>query len=228
MTTACKIACLRYLIGIGLLTRCGSPTQEAPATTSALKNASSEVAERSYDAKIQKAFGETERAIADNRYQQASIGYECASMGERGRVVFYEDESGLQKITFWHGHDHGGVTKDYYLQDGRLYFAFVTQDQWHFVSGDPQETESTVKEQRIYLDEGQPVKCLRKEFTYVGGEDDNPTNSIPNKTVSCDTTLMNEINQDLLFLERLHAQPASSTGCLYTYDRKGGKAFRAL
>ncbi|MEM1443171.1 MAG: hypothetical protein AAGF67_12570 [Verrucomicrobiota bacterium] len=85
-----------------------------------------------------------------------------------GKVTKYFQNGQLVKANYVFGAgDHGGADETYYYHNGQLFFIYVAQSSWRFtgntLSNGESETIDSMVEHRLYFQNGNLIRHLRKE-----------------------------------------------------------------
>lgn len=115
-----------------------------------------------------------------------SMSFKYSCQGEKGGTVTYFSDKGqlLLVVHRYHEYDHYSGVDRYFVNEDRLYFAHLHGVSWSFEEGGG--TRDNVKEQRIYVVNQRPVRCLEKKYTIKSNASHNPLpDTVSNKEVSC-------------------------------------------
>ncbi|MFD2825899.1 hypothetical protein ACFSYG_05405 [Leeuwenhoekiella polynyae] len=137
---------------------------------------------------IKKEYSRLTQLLKTKDLDSTSFTYNCN--GEKsGTVVFFSDTTGLKVIRHAHNeYSHFEAADLYYLRDEVPFFVFSTNTTWSFSGGtaDAPQTTDNVVENRFYLLNGEPVDCLRKQYS-IKSDEANPVNpnTITNQKTDC-------------------------------------------
>jgi len=144
-----------------------------------------------------------------------SISYKYNCNGERnGTIIYYSDNGKLAVIKhLYNEYSHFSAIDQYFVSDGKLYFAFLDRSVWSFEPGQAAEgaTKDDITEQRLYINEEKPLLCLEKKYTTRPQSANNPNpESIESKEVKCKNLepVLKDYNRLLAFKD------ASTHDCL--------------
>lgn len=142
-----------------------------------------------------------------------SFEYTCGNGERSGTVSYFSQEGNLRLIIHRYSeYSHYSAEDQYFVRDSILYFAFLKGISWTFEEGPEGSTRDNITEQRVYLLDMQPVKCLEKKYIIRSQVKENPLpESVPNKEVKCasSSSLVKSYHQ----LLQHHRNPPAS-GCL--------------
>lgn len=167
---------LNYLILLlVLLTACGQTPIQADAITETETEEASENTPINSIQQIKEAYSVVEKLFFTAQLKLDSLDYECENDRKGGILNYYKQGEQLRLIkhAYYEG-DHSAVTEEFYLKDGKLFFAFVEESYWMFDSELPENTDfdptnpptkDVIKEFRYYFQaDGTPLQCLEKEY----------------------------------------------------------------
>ncbi|RZK39434.1 MAG: hypothetical protein EOO90_18790 [Pedobacter sp.] len=137
---------------------------------------------------IKKGYASVVQKMDKGLLDSLSFKYNCDN--ERsGTVTYYSENSKVVSIAHRYAeYDHHSAVDQYFLQDDKLYFAFLNTTYWSFQSGAAAEgaTKDDITEQRIYLIDNTAVECLEKKYTILSEASNNPVPAtVPNKKIKC-------------------------------------------
>ncbi|GHE23328.1 hypothetical protein [Sphingobacterium griseoflavum] len=163
-------------------------------------------------AAIQDAYTQTMSRLEKGAMDSTFFDYDCH--GERnGRVIYFTEKGSLVLIKHYYGeYSHHEVHETFFVRDGKPFFQFRRATSWSFEHGAAEgATKDQVIEQRIYLRNEQPFRCLQKNYVMRSKANDNPIpDQLPNKDVDC-TSAASTLTSFAL-LAKYEQQP--TTGCL--------------
>ncbi len=210
-----SIAC--YMAAFLLILSC---TQRSQTTTGSQDSLSADTAVASPDTlthskpglstveDIRRSYTATIGKLQRGELDSASFTYDCS--GERSGTVSYFTEAGNLKMIIhrYSEYSHYSATDRYFVQDNQLYFAYLNGVSWTF-DGAEGATRDDITEQRIYLVDEKPVKCLEKKYTTRSAATDNPkSETVPSKDVKCKPAAA--ILKPYQILLKYHNKPAPS------------------
>lgn len=133
---------------------------------------------------IQKAYASVMKQFGDGTLDSTSFKYSCQEE-KGGTVTYFSDKGKLRMVVHrYHEYDHYFAVDRYFVEDNKLYFAYLNGVSWSFEDGGG--TRDNVTEQRIYVVNQQPVRCLEKKYVIRSNGIDNPlSETVPNKEVDC-------------------------------------------
>lgn len=214
---------LFLLCCLGLLLACESPnaTEQSESTAITATSTESSTSTPTHAApaaedpieSIRSRFKATMAGLEDGSLTKSAVAFECDEDPISGEIWYYTDASGSIKMiedSYTMG-DHGGKTIQYFLDDGELYFQFVTIGSWQF-DVDGEGTIDRTEEYRYYVDQDQLIRCLKK--AYEVSSKDNTTPKAKNEPTDCpDLASLKEAAQRLEALRNQPNAPAVVTRC---------------
>jgi hypothetical protein len=135
---------------------------------------------------IQKAYADIAAKLEHGDLDSTAFKYDCH--GEKNGTISYFTEKGKLRLVIhrYNEYDHYSVVDRYYVRDSTMFFAHTNSVTWAFDGGLEGSTKNNIKEKRIYLVDGKPIKCLEKKFIVLSAAADNPSSeSVPNREVDC-------------------------------------------
>ncbi|PWG78701.1 hypothetical protein [Pararcticibacter amylolyticus] len=160
---------------------------------------------------IQKAYAGIMDKAEKGALDSTTFKYSCN--GEKNGTVSYYTEKGRLRLIVhqYNEYDHYSATDRYFVQDSTLFFVHRQNTTWSFESGPEGTTRDNITEQRIYLVNQKPVKCLEKKYTVRSKAKNNPDPAtIPNKETNCSSIKSVITPYQLLFKHR----QKPTQGCL--------------
>ncbi|WP_437789977.1 hypothetical protein [Sorangium sp. So ce693] len=120
------------------------------------------------DPRIQKIRALYQDIQARNDLKRSELRFECAGGEGRGELRLYQADGAVQKAEIAAADaGHGESTYQFYYDQGQLVFALHDDGSWAFdgTRGTPDKpaTTSSVTQRRYYLQEGEPVLCIKKQ-----------------------------------------------------------------
>jgi hypothetical protein len=135
---------------------------------------------------IQKAYAtiimQKERGALDS----TGFTYNCRDE-KRGTVSYFSENGHLKLIVHkYNEYDHHSAEDNYFVSDSTLIFTYTITVLWSFESGAEGATKDNITEQRIYLVDQKPLKCLEKKYVIRSQAKNNPrSEDVANKEVNC-------------------------------------------
>lgn len=182
-------------------------------TDTVLKNPGAVIQNTSSVPGIKQAFAITDNKLKRGLLDSVSYKYDCS--GERnGTVTYYSDNGKLALIEhLYNEYSHFSAIDQYFVNEGNLYFTYLDRSVWSFESGQAVEgtTKEEIIEQRLYINNEQPLLCMEKKYTTRPQSTDNPNpESLESKEVKCKG--LEPVLKD--FSNLLAFKSASSHDCL--------------
>jgi hypothetical protein len=137
---------------------------------------------------IQKAYELISIQKNQGLLDSASFKYDCR--GEKnGEVSYFSKDGQLRMIVHrYNEYSHHSAADHYYIMDSVLFFVYNNRLSWTFDSGPQGSTKDDITEQRIYLIDQKPLRCLEKKFVVRSKDVNNPKSEmVANKVVDCKT-----------------------------------------
>lgn len=135
---------------------------------------------------IKKEFAVLNEKLLAKKLDSTGFDYNCEE--EEGEVHFYYENQKLKMVKHFYGDSHFSSITKYYVKNDQVFFIFKDDTLWQFDGGTPEKpiTKDSINQQRIYLQNGNPIQCLEKSYTIrsVGKNVDPET--VPNKEGKCD------------------------------------------
>lgn len=135
---------------------------------------------------IKKEFAILNNKLLSKKFDSTGFNYNCEET--EGEVHFYYENKELKMVKHFYGDSHFSSVTKYYVKNDQVFFIFKDDTLWQFDGGTPEKpiTKDSINQQRIYLQKGNPIQCLEKNFTIrsVGKNVDPET--VPNKQGKCD------------------------------------------
>ncbi|MGZ8545150.1 MAG: hypothetical protein ACXWV0_07625, partial [Flavisolibacter sp.] len=104
-----------------------------------------------------------------------------------GAVSYFSQKGQLRLIIHrYNEYDHHAAEEYYYVKDSALFFVYNKELLWSFDSGPQGSTRDNITEQRVYLIDKKPTRCLEKKYVIRSHAANNPSpDTVPNKEISC-------------------------------------------
>ncbi|RYE55792.1 MAG: hypothetical protein EOP48_09420 [Sphingobacteriales bacterium] len=162
-------------------------------------------------ASIQNAYANIVSKNKAGSLDSTSFKYSCHGEKE-GSVSYFTEKGRLVMIVHrYNEYDHYSAEDRYYVKDSTLFFSFNKSVTWAFESGPEGATKDNIKERRVYLAGGEPIKCLEKNFVIRSQVKDNPrSEKVPSVEVDC--PLSGTVMKPYQLLVKYRNNPSS--GCL--------------
>ena len=159
---------------------------------------------------IKKTYEMTLAQLKNGVLDSTSFKYSCNNE-RNGTVSYFLDKGALRMIVHrYNEYSHHSAEDYYFVKDSILFFTYFERVSWSF-DGPEGSTKDNVTEQRVYLIDQKPIRCLEKKFVVRSKESNNPkSETVANKEVSC-ASLESVINPFLVLLK--HRENPTST-CL--------------
>lgn len=137
---------------------------------------------------IQKAYEMISKQIKKGNFDSTTFKYNCNNE-KSGEVSYFSQNGQLRMIVHrFNEYSHHSATDYYYVNDSLLFFVHNKRISWSFESGAAGATKDIITEQRVYLIDQKPIRCLEKKFEIRSQASDNPESElVPNRTVNCST-----------------------------------------
>jgi len=135
-------------------------------------------------ADIKKEYTYVTSRIESSRMDSASFNYNCNDE-KKGTVTYFTENGQLRMIKHaYNEYSHFSAVDNYFVKDSTPFFVLQRRLAWSFV--DEKQTKDDVTENRVYIIDQKPVKCLQKEFTVYSNTKDAPqANTVANKEIKC-------------------------------------------
>ncbi|KQT23220.1 hypothetical protein ASG22_12605 [Chryseobacterium sp. Leaf405] len=135
---------------------------------------------------IKKEFAVLNEKLLAKKLDSTSYDYNCEEL--EGDVHFYYENKKLKMVKHFFADSHFSSVTKYYVKNDQVFFIFKDDTLWQFDGGTPEKpiTKDSINQQRIYLQNSNPIQCLKKNFTIRSvGKNVNPE-TVPNKKGNCD------------------------------------------
>ncbi len=195
-STDCNIMrklCFTLTLFIGF--SCGESTSSDPAEKYAPERGTGTTAEvsmisadSSHSLKnmedIKREYANLTSALQSNNIDSVSFSYNCYDE-KKGKVIYFSDGDGLRLLRHtYNEYSHFSGTDEYFVKDDSLFFVFYDHVSWSFTGEG--ETKDNVTENRFYIIDGKPIKCLEKKFTIRSSSSGNmQPQAAENKETDC-------------------------------------------
>ena len=159
---------------------------------------------------IQQAYTMVSKKLKDGALDSVSFKYSCNNE-ENGTVSYFSERGQLRLIVHrYNEYSHFSATDQYFVKDSTLFFVYKKSILWSF-NGPQGSTKDSITEQRVYLIDQQPIRCLQKTFVIHSHATDNPrSETVTNKEVNCAS--QKSVIKPYRLLARYHNN--ATTGCL--------------
>jgi len=136
-------------------------------------------------ADIKEEFAVLNAKLQSKQLDSSGFTYECAETS--GEAGFYYEGGQLSVIKHFTADSHFSSVTRYYLKNDEIFFILKEDAVWSFDGGTAEKpvTKDDISQQRVYLVEGSPVKCLEKEFTLRSAGSNPDPEKIPNREIDC-------------------------------------------
>ncbi|MBV8326750.1 hypothetical protein [Chryseobacterium sp.] len=150
---------------------------------------------------IKKEYAILHSQLEANKFKSSTFTYDCDNEIS-GEIKYYSDQSEIRVIEHSYAeHDHFSGSERYFIKNGKVFFIFKEDTEWSFDGGTPEKpiTRDDITERRVYLQNGQPIKCLEKKYSIRSNTPTPPSpDGIPGKEVICNTTALMKTYQSLI------------------------------
>lgn len=149
---------------------------------------------------IQKAYEVTLEQLKNGVFDSTSFKYSCDNE-KNGTVIYFFEKEVLRMIVHrYNEYSHHSAEDYYFVKDSILFFSYFERVSWSF-DGPEGSTKDNITEQRVYLVEQKPIRCLEKKFVVGSQETNNPrSETVANKEVPC-ASFKSVINPFLVLLK---------------------------
>lgn len=147
---------------------------------------------------IKKEFAAINDKLLAQKLDSTGFDYNCEEI--EGDVHFYYENKKLKMVKHFFADSHFSSATQYYVKNDTVFFIFKDDTVWQFDGGTPEKpiTKDSINQQRIYLQNGNPIECLKKSFIIRSvGQNVNPEN-VPNKEGTCDVKELMTTYQTIL------------------------------
>ncbi|MFC3157550.1 hypothetical protein SAMN05443633_109128 [Chryseobacterium arachidis] len=172
---------------------------ELPTDSLTSKNASvsSEKIPQNVD-EIKKEFAILNDKLLSKKLDSTGYDYSCEEI--EGNVHFYYESQQLKMVKHFFADSHFSSVTKYYVKNDKVFFIFKDDTLWQFDGGTPEKpiTKDSINQQRIYLQNGNPIQCLEKNFTIRSVGKNTDPETIPNKQGKCDVKELMTAYQTIL------------------------------
>ncbi|MGV3508406.1 MAG: hypothetical protein ACO1N7_03890 [Sphingobacteriaceae bacterium] len=159
---------------------------------------------------IKQAYAAVSKKLKDGALDSVSFKYSCNN--EESGTVSYFSEKGLLRLIVhrYNEYSHFSAVDQYFVKDSTLFFVYKKSILWSF-NGPQGSTKDSITEQRVYLIDQQPIRCLQKTFIiHSHATDNSEAETVMNKEVNC--TSQKSVIKPYRLLARYHNN--ATTGCL--------------
>lgn len=147
---------------------------------------------------IKQEFTVLNEQLLAKKLDSTGFDYHCEEL--EGEVHFYYDQQKLRMVKHFISDSHYSSVAKYYIKNDKVFFIFKEDTLWQFDGGTPEKpiTKDSINQQRIYLQNDNPIQCLEKNFIIrsVGKNIDPET--VPNKEGKCDVKELMKTYQTIL------------------------------
>ncbi len=169
---------------------------------------------------IRTNFAQINNWISEDKCNIIHRSYECPDYPEYATIKYYEYENKIVMIEHtYNDGSHGGYTDQYYLQDNKAFFAFMTGGYWRFDGEDENGNPKTVDintEERFYIANDNLIRCLSKQFQSENQKDfATQRDNAKNVTAKCDPKTLIEINSKVTNLISFKDMKFIKPACFY-------------
>jgi hypothetical protein len=147
---------------------------------------------------IKKEFTVLNDKLLSKKLDSTGFDYNCEEI--EGEVHFYYENKKLKMVKHFFADSHFSSVTKYYVKNDKIFFIFKDDTVWQFDGGTSEKpiTKDSINQQRIYLQNGNPIQCLEKNFTIrsIGKNVDPET--VPNKERKCDVKELMKTYQTII------------------------------
>lgn len=191
MKTILITACLVFLVSCQKESNRTNPQPVSVTDRSGTQTAPEQPKEKTDSIEaIRKEYNSLHALLEGKKLTSKSFSYNCDDE-ITGEVKIHSDKGEIKVIEHSYAeHDHFSASEQYYIKDGNVFFIFRDETVWMFGGGTPEKpvTRDDVTETRIYLRNGQPIRCLEKKYVIKSDVSEKPDPSkITGKEVQCST-----------------------------------------
>jgi hypothetical protein len=140
-------------------------------------------------AQIKQRYALFNQKLRDGRLDSIAFTYDC-QQEKSGTVTYFSERGVLAMVKHSYSeYSHFHAVDLYYVDNNKLYFTFFNRTTWSFDSGPAVDgaTKDNIKEQRMYIDQEEPLLCLEKKYIKRSHSADNPLpEKLPNSEVNCE------------------------------------------
>ncbi|TKB98779.1 hypothetical protein [Pedobacter cryophilus] len=138
-------------------------------------------------ANIRDEYQRIQRLENGGSLRKEMINFNCKNDPGSGQLVRYYEGDKMVLIDYLLNSEHWGEKKRIYLKNEEAFFVFKQEMSWMF-GGPPSKTEyqntiDKIKERRYYLNAGELIRQLNKEFEVKSWEQKVKSDNIPHTTV---------------------------------------------
>ncbi len=147
---------------------------------------------------IKKEFTVINEKLVSGKLDSTSFTYACEEI--EGKADFYNEKQSLRMVKHFYADSHFSSVTNYYVKNNNVFFIFKEETVWQFDGGTPEKpiTKDSVSQQRMYLKNGSPVQCLKKNFTLRSAGKNVDPEMVPNRKGNCDAKELMDIYQKIL------------------------------
>lgn len=204
-----------------LLWACQSPSTSEPTTNTTNQTAPPKVTAENPPSTQQAAapedpiksirsrFKATMAGIKDGSLSKTTLIFECDQFPIDGEVNYYSNAEGVVQMiedNYVLG-DHEGKTLQYFLDEGKVYFQYMTIGSWVF--GEGNTTIDNIEEYRYYIADDKLIRCLKKAYQ-VSSDNKTTTPKAKNEPTDCPDLATIQQNIHQLQMLRNPSNPSST------------------
>ncbi|SDR12634.1 hypothetical protein SAMN05421664_3679 [Chryseobacterium soldanellicola] len=136
---------------------------------------------------IKKEYSILNTLLTSKKLDSTSFNYNCDE--REGEIVLYYQNKKLKIVKdFYSEHSHFSSSTKYFVNNDHVFFIFKEDTSWNFDGGTPEKpiTKDDITEKRIYLQNGNAIQCLEKEYSIRSVGNNPDPDKITNKETKCD------------------------------------------
>lgn len=147
---------------------------------------------------IKKEFAVLNDKLLSKKLDSSGYNYNCEET--EGDVRFYYENQKLRMVKHFSADSHFSSVTEYYVKNDQIFFIFKEDTLWQFDGGtaDKPITKDSINQQRIYLQNENPIQCLEKSFTVRSVGKNADPEKIPNRETKCDVKELMKTYQTIL------------------------------
>ncbi|WP_018479336.1 hypothetical protein [Pontibacter roseus] len=206
---------LIYMLALLVITSCKDKTASMEesalqAETTTIANSQMKPSEKLREARairnvedIREEYAYITSVLESGRLDSASFSYNCNDE-KKGTATYFSEKGQLRMVRHTYSeYSHFSAVDSYYVKEDALFFVFHNRLTWSFVHQG--QTRDNVTENRVYIIDDEPVKCLQKKYTEYSRTNGAPqSEQVDNKEVDCSS--LGFVQKDFQSLARYRKQ----------------------